>query len=177
MLLDEIGSGTDPAEGAALAAATLAALTARGALTLATTHLGALKDLASHTPGVVNASLQFDAATLTPTYRFLKGVPGRSYGLAIARRLGVAADILADAEARVPDAERRLDALLARWRSAQRELRADAGGPGRARGRARCAGRAARGAGRAPGGAGGGAASGGRRTAERAGTASRPRRI
>ena len=69
----------------------LASLTARGALTLATTHLGALKDLASHTPGVVNASLQFDAATLTPTYRFVKGVPGRSYGLAIARRLGIAA--------------------------------------------------------------------------------------
>jgi DNA mismatch repair protein MutS2 len=113
VLLDEIGSGTDPAEGAALAAATLAALTRRATLTLATTHLGALKDLASHTAGVVNASLQFDAATLTPTYRFVKGVPGRSYGLAIARRLGVGSDILADAEARMPDAERNLDALLA----------------------------------------------------------------
>lgn len=113
VLLDEVGSGTDPAEGAALAAAILASLTARGTLTLATTHLGALKDLASHTPGVVNASLQFDAATLTPTYRFVKGVPGRSYGLAIARRLGIASEVLADAEARVPDAERNLDALLA----------------------------------------------------------------
>jgi DNA mismatch repair protein MutS2 len=113
VLLDEVGSGTDPAEGAALAGAILASLTARGALTLATTHLGALKDLASHTPGVVNASLQFDAATLTPTYRFVKGVPGRSYGLAIARRLGIAPEILTDAEQRVPDAERNLDALLA----------------------------------------------------------------
>jgi DNA mismatch repair protein MutS2 len=122
VLLDEVGSGTDPAEGAALAAATLAALTARATLTLATTHLGALKDLASHTPGVVNASLQFDAATLTPTYRFLKGVPGRSYGLAIARRLGVAPPILADAEARVPDAERNLDRLLARVEEREREL-------------------------------------------------------
>jgi DNA mismatch repair protein MutS2 len=124
VLLDEIGSGTDPAEGSALAAATLVALTARGTLTLATTHLGSLKDLASHTPGVVNASLQFDAATLTPTYRFLKGVPGRSYGLAIARRLGVPPEILADAEARVPDAERSLDALLAAVEERERELRA-----------------------------------------------------
>jgi DNA mismatch repair protein MutS2 len=124
VLLDEIGSGTDPAEGAALAAATLAALTRRSTLTLATTHLGALKDLASHTGGVVNASLQFDAATLTPTYRFIKGVPGRSYGLAIARRLGVGGDILADAEARMPDAERNLDALLAVVEERQRALQA-----------------------------------------------------
>jgi DNA mismatch repair protein MutS2 len=123
VLLDEVGSGTDPAEGAALAAAILASLTARGTLTLATTHLGALKDLASHSPGVVNASLQFDAATLTPTYRFVKGVPGRSYGLAIARRLGIDADILSDAEARVPDAERNLDALLASVEEQGRELR------------------------------------------------------
>src|SRR5204862_2122986 len=122
VLLDEVGSGTDPAEGAALAAAALVSLTARRALTLATTHLGSLKDVASHTPGVVNASLQFDAATLTPTYRFLKGVPGRSYGLAIARRLGVPPDILADAEARVPDAERSLDLLLAVVEERQREL-------------------------------------------------------
>jgi DNA mismatch repair protein MutS2 len=124
VLLDEVGSGTDPAEGAALAAAALASLTARGALSLATTHLGALKNLAGRIPGVVNASLQFDAATLTPTYRFLKGVPGRSYGLAIARRLGVSPDILADAEARVPAAERNLDALLAAVEEQQRELAA-----------------------------------------------------
>ncbi len=124
VLLDEVGSGTDPAEGAALAAATLVSLTTRRALTLATTHLGSLKDVASHTPGVVNASLQFDAATLTPTYRFLKGVPGRSYGLAIARRLGVSSEILSDAEARVPDAERRLDLLLAAVEERQRELAA-----------------------------------------------------
>jgi DNA mismatch repair protein MutS2 len=123
VLLDEVGSGTDPAEGAALAGAILASLTARRALTLATTHLGALKDLASHTPGVVNASLQFDAATLTPTYRFVKGVPGRSYGLAIARRLGIEPEILTDAEARVPDAERNLDTLLAAVEERGREVR------------------------------------------------------
>jgi DNA mismatch repair protein MutS2 len=122
-LLDEIGSGTDPVEGAALASATLVSLTARGSVTLATTHLGALKELASQTGGIVNASLQFDAATLTPTYRLLKGVPGRSYGLAIARRLGVAGEILADAEARVPDAERRLDALLAAVEEREGEMR------------------------------------------------------
>ena len=113
VLLDEIGSGTDPAEGAALAAATLRSLTRRHAVTLATTHLGALKRLATESVGIVNASLQFDAERLEPTYRLLKGVPGRSYGLAIARRLGVAAEVLADAEHAVPDAERALDALLA----------------------------------------------------------------
>ncbi len=125
VLLDEIGSGTDPTEGGALASATLGALTTRGALTLATTHLGALKNLASHTPGVVNASLEFDAATLTPTYRLVKGVPGRSYGLAIARRLGIRADVLADAEARVPAVEKSLDQLLASVEERARELAAD----------------------------------------------------
>jgi len=122
VLLDEIGSGTDPAEGAALAAAALKALTRRHAVTLATTHLGALKQLAAETVGVVNASLQFDAETLTPTYRLLKGVPGRSYGLAIARRLGVPADVLAEAERAVPDAERTLDRLLAAVEARAREI-------------------------------------------------------
>src|SRR6185295_1684693 len=128
VLLDEIGSGTDPAEGAALAAAALKALTRRHAVTLATTHLGALKQLAAETVGVVNASLQFDAETLTPTYRLLKGVPGRSYGLAIARRLGVPADVLAEAERAVPDAERTLDRLLAAVESRGRDLEVRAHG-------------------------------------------------
>ncbi len=122
VLLDEIGSGTDPAEGGALAAATLKTLTRRRAITLATTHLGALKQLAAETVGIVNASLQFDAETLTPTYRLLKGVPGRSYGLAIARRLGVAEDVLVEAERGVPDAERTLDRLLASVEARGREL-------------------------------------------------------
>jgi DNA mismatch repair protein MutS2 len=125
VLLDEIGSGTDPVEGAALASAALVSLTRRGAVTLATTHLGALKELAAQEPGIVNASLQFDAATLTPTYRFLKGVPGRSYGLAIARRLGLPRPVLDDAEARVPDAERKLDELLAAVEDRERRLRAE----------------------------------------------------
>ena len=122
VLLDEIGSGTDPAEGGALAAAVLKTLTRRRAVTLATTHLGALKQLATETVGIVNASLQFDADTLTPTYRLLKGVPGRSYGLAIARRLGVAQDVLELAERAIPDAERALDALLATVERRGREV-------------------------------------------------------
>ena len=113
VLVDEIGSGTDPAEGGALAAAVLRALTARGTLTVATTHLGALKRLAETERGIVNASLQFDAVTLTPTYRFVKGLPGRSYALAIARNLGVDEAVVADAEATLPDADRALDATLA----------------------------------------------------------------
>ncbi len=113
VILDEIGSGTDPAEGGALAMAVLEALTRRGALTLATTHLGALKELATRVSGVVNGSLAFDAESLSPSYRFVKGIPGRSYGLAIARRLGVDPAVLAAAEALVPEAERNLDRLLA----------------------------------------------------------------
>ena len=126
VLLDEIGSGTDPAEGGALATAVLQTLTRRRAVTLATTHLGALKQLAAETVGIVNASLQFDADTLTPTYRLLKGVPGRSYGLAIARRLGIAADVLEIAERAVPGAERALDSLLATVEARARELEAKA---------------------------------------------------
>ena len=122
VLLDEIGSGTDPAEGGALAAAVLKTLTRRGAITLATTHLGALKQLAAETVGIVNASLQFDAESLTPTYRLLKGVPGRSYGLAIARRLGLAGDVLDLAERAVPSPERTLDALLATVEARARDL-------------------------------------------------------
>ncbi|MEP6571948.1 MAG: Smr/MutS family protein [Gemmatimonadota bacterium] len=121
VLLDEIGSGTDPAEGGALASAALQSLTDRGSITLATTHLGSLKQLATRSAGVVNASLQFDAATLRPTYRLLKGVPGRSYGLAIARRLGVSPAVLAEAEAQVPEAERSLDALLAAVEQRERD--------------------------------------------------------
>ncbi len=125
VLIDEIGSGTDPAEGAALAGAALRALTALGARTIATTHLGALKALATQTTGVVNGSLQFDAERLEPTFRFRKGMPGRSYGLAIARRLGVAPDVLADAEGRLSAEERSLDALLEAAELREQRLAAD----------------------------------------------------
>ncbi len=112
VLIDEIGSGTDPVEGGALARSILIELSRRGTLTIATTHLGELKGLASEEAGIVNASLQFDAAGLRPTYQLRKGVPGRSYGIAIARRLGVPEDVLARAEAHVPEGERDLGALL-----------------------------------------------------------------
>ena len=84
VLIDELGSGTDPTEGAALGGAILETLTQRGTLTLATTHLGQLKLLATDVSGVVNASLQFDAVQLAPSYKLLKGIPGRSYGISIA---------------------------------------------------------------------------------------------
>ncbi|MGE0440726.1 MAG: endonuclease MutS2 [Gemmatimonadales bacterium] len=122
VLMDEVGSGTDPAEGGALAAATLRVLTRRGARTVVTTHLGALKTLAGDVPGLVNGSLEFDADLLRPTFRFRKGVPGRSYGLAIARRLGVDAEVLDLAEADVPEQERTLDRLLAVVETRGREV-------------------------------------------------------
>lgn len=113
VLIDELGSGTDPAEGAALGGSILETLTVRKVLTLATTHLGQLKLLATEVSGVVNASLQFDAVQLAPTYRLLKGVPGRSYGLSIARRLQLPEDVITRAEARLPQGERDLAVLLA----------------------------------------------------------------
>jgi DNA mismatch repair protein MutS2 len=122
VLIDEIGSGTDPAEGGALAQAILVELTRRGTLTVATTHLGQLKLLASEEPGVVNASLQFDARELRPTYRLQKGIPGRSYGLAIARRLGFPHDLLERAESFQPEAERDVAQLLLELEEKERAL-------------------------------------------------------
>ncbi len=112
VLIDELGSGTDPVEGAALGGAIIETLTRRGTTSIATTHLGALKELAHEVPGVVNASLQFDAIALAPTFRLVKGVPGRSYGLSIARRLAMPEEVLRNAEARVPKGERDVAALL-----------------------------------------------------------------
>ena len=130
VLIDELGSGTDPLEGAALGGAILEALTHRNTLTIATTHLGALKELAAEVPGVVNASLQFDAVKLAPTYRLLKGIPGRSYGLSIARRLQLPEAVLDRAEERVPKVERDVHRLLADLEArdetlAQREVQLD----------------------------------------------------
>ncbi|MDQ6689356.1 MAG: endonuclease MutS2 [Gemmatimonadota bacterium] len=122
VLVDELGSGTDPIEGAALGAAILEALTARGTLTVATTHLGALKELATEVDRVVNASLQFDPVALAPTYRLTKGVPGRSYGISIARRLNLPAEVLERAEQRIPTDERRVTALLAELEAREKAL-------------------------------------------------------
>ncbi|MFL5478666.1 MAG: endonuclease MutS2, partial [Gemmatimonadaceae bacterium] len=124
VLIDELGSGTDPIEGAALGAAILEALTTRGTLSIATTHLGALKELATEVEGVVNASLQFDPVALAPTYLLTKGIPGRSYGISIARRLHLPAEVLARAEERIPTDERRVTALLAELEAREKELSA-----------------------------------------------------
>ncbi|HZE07950.1 MAG TPA: endonuclease MutS2 [Gemmatimonadaceae bacterium] len=124
VLIDELGSGTDPVEGAALGGAILEALTARGTLTVATTHLGALKELATEVEGVVNASLQFDPVALAPTYRLTKGIPGRSYGISIARRLNLPEEILHRAEKRIPTDERRVTALLAELEAREKALSA-----------------------------------------------------
>ena len=122
VLIDELGSGTDPIEGAALGGAILEALTSRGTLAIATTHLGALKELATQVDGVVNASLQFDPVALAPTYRLTKGIPGRSYGISIARRLKLPDDVLARAEERIPADERRVTALLADLEAREKQL-------------------------------------------------------
>ena len=122
VLIDELGSGTDPVEGASLGGAILEELTARGVMTVATTHLGALKDLAAETTGVVNASLQFDEQALIPTYHLIKGLPGRSYGIRIARRLKLSEAIIARAEERVPKAERDVNALLVSLEERDRAL-------------------------------------------------------
>jgi DNA mismatch repair protein MutS2 len=123
VLIDELGSGTDPLEGAALGWAILEELTARRATTLASSHLGALKELATQVPGVVNASLQFDAERLAPTYTFVKGIPGRSYGISIARRLNLPERVVGRAEARVPTTERDVAALLERLEQHEAELK------------------------------------------------------
>ncbi len=122
VLIDELGSGTDPVEGAALGGAILETLTRRGTTTISTTHLGALKELAHEVPGVVNASLQFDAVALAPTFRLIKGVPGRSYGLSIARRLSMPEEVLRNAEERVPKGERDVAALLEDLEARQKKI-------------------------------------------------------
>jgi DNA mismatch repair protein MutS2 len=94
VLLDELAAGTDPVEGAALAQAIIEELLDAGCLLVATTHHGELKVFAHNTPGVTNASVEFDTETLAPTYRLSVGLPGRSNALAIARRLGMKDEIL-----------------------------------------------------------------------------------
>jgi DNA mismatch repair protein MutS2 len=111
-LLDEIGAGTDPDEGAALAMAVLEALLARGVLVAATTHYPELKAFALNTPGVMNASVEFDAVTLRPTYRVHLGLPGASNAFAIASRLGLAPAILERAQEHLSDLHRSLERTL-----------------------------------------------------------------
>ncbi|PLZ99663.1 endonuclease MutS2 [Fischerella thermalis CCMEE 5268] len=98
VLLDEVGAGTDPAEGSALAIALLRYLADHAQLTMATTHFGELKALKYQDERFENASVEFDEATLSPTYRLLWGIPGRSNALAIARRLGLKAEVIEQAK-------------------------------------------------------------------------------
>jgi DNA mismatch repair protein MutS2 len=112
-LIDELGSGTDPEEGAALAQAFVEGLLAKGVRGLITTHLSPLKAFAQDTPGVQNASMRFDLERLRPTYQLVVGAPGRSYALSIARRLGFPREQLERAEALLGPEGGRLERLLA----------------------------------------------------------------
>jgi DNA mismatch repair protein MutS2 len=112
VLLDELGSGTDPTEGAALAQAVVNFLRDKGATTFVATHFPELKVYASQTPGVTNASLLFDMETLSPTYEMTIGLPGRSNAFAIARRLGLDGTILDDAMRQVSADSHQAEDLL-----------------------------------------------------------------
>ncbi len=126
VLLDELGSGTDPVEGAALGQAVLEALLARGALVIATTHHGMLKTFAHETAGVQNASMEYDEATLRPRFRLVVGVPGGSRAIQVAERYGMDRSVLDRARELLPRGERDLNQLLeelGRLRAEAREER------------------------------------------------------
>lgn len=112
VILDELGAGTDPQEGAALARAILAHLMERSITTLVTTHHPELKAYAHGTPGIVNASVEFDVRTLRPTYQLTIGLPGRSNAIAIAQRLGLPDSILEAARSEVNPEALRADNML-----------------------------------------------------------------
>jgi DNA mismatch repair protein MutS2 len=122
VLVDELGTGTAPEEGAALAVALLDEFRERGCLTLATTHHDRLKTYASTTPGVLNAAVEFDEVNLRPTYRLMVGVPGGSSGIDIARRLGLPAQVIDRARAQLSPEAREAAALIAYLHRSRDEL-------------------------------------------------------
>ena len=113
ILLDEIGTGTDPAEGSALAAAILSKLLEKGSTVFASTHHGSLKVFAYNINGMQNAAMEFDHSNLTPTYKFNLGIPGSSYAFEIARRTGLDDDVLAKAKENIDSDKQNLEIFLA----------------------------------------------------------------
>ena len=113
VLLDEVGAGTDPAEGSALAIALLHYLAEHSQLTVATTHYGELKALKYQDERFENASVEFDDVTLSPTYRLLWGIPGRSNALTIARRLGLKPEVVDEAQTRVGGNSEEINQVIA----------------------------------------------------------------
>jgi len=125
VLIDELGTGTEPTEGAALGQAVLAELIAAGSRIIVTTHHNALKEFAQEQTGAVNAAMEFDTATLAPTYRLLIGLPGSSYAFEISDRLGLPATVVANARQIVGEESIRLTNLLREVEQLRTEVEKD----------------------------------------------------
>ena len=125
VLFDELGAGTDPTEGAALAISIIEYARKRGAVIAATTHYAELKVYATNEKGVMNASCEFDVATLKPTYRLLVGIPGKSNAFAISERLGVPKAIIDDARGRVGTESASFEATIAKLEEVRQALEHD----------------------------------------------------